>query len=123
MKKLIVAIFAVMLVGTVTAQRFSHGGGVAFYHPRVIVTGGYYPYWGMGFGPFYPYGPYDYGYYNRPSKMDLQIQDIKNDYADKIWSAKHDTSLSRRDRRLQVHELKVERDKAIYNLRRNYYKN
>jgi hypothetical protein len=122
MKKLLIVMISITLAGSVSAQHFSHGGG-AYYHPRVVVTGGFYPYYGLGFGfgPFYPYYPYGNGY-SRPSKMTIQIQDIKNDYKDKIWSAKHDTSLTRKERRMKVHELKVERDNAINDLKRNYYK-
>jgi hypothetical protein len=119
MKKLLIVMISFALAGSVSAQHFSHGGFYAA--PRVVVTGGFYPYYGFGFGPFYPYYPYGYGH-NRPSKMDMQIQDIKNDYKDKIWSAKHDTSLTRKERRMKVHELKVERDNAISDLKKNYYK-
>ncbi|HVM89945.1 MAG TPA: hypothetical protein VMT76_17285 [Puia sp.] len=124
MKKLLIVMISLALAGTVSAQRFSHrvGGGIAFYStPRVIVGGGFYPYYGFGFNPFFPYY-YPYGYYHRPSKLDLQIQDIKNDYKDKIWSVKHDSSLSRRERREKVHELKVQRDNEINDLKMNYYK-
>ena len=106
MKKLLIVMISLALAGSVSAQRI---GGHGFYGaPRVVVTGGYYPYYGLGFGfgPFYPY-PYGYGYgYNRPSKMSMQIQDIKNDYKDKIWSAKHDTSLTRKERRMKVTYMK-----------------
>jgi hypothetical protein len=122
MKKLLIVMISFALAGSVSAQRIGgHGGFYAA--PRVVVTGGFYPYYGLGFGfgPFYPYSPYGYGY-SRPSKMQLQIEDIKNDYKDKIWSAKHDTSLTRKERRMKVHELKVERDNAITDLKRNYYK-
>ncbi|MBS1948587.1 MAG: hypothetical protein JST47_12550 [Bacteroidetes bacterium] len=129
MKKLLIVMISLALAGTVSAQRIGHsggGGGVYYHAPRVIVSGGLYPYYGFGFGfnPFfpyyYPYGPY--GYYHRPSKLDLQVLDIKNDYNDKIWSAKHDTSLSRKERREKVHELKVQRDREINDLKMNYYK-
>ena len=122
MKKIMIIMISVALAGTASAQHFSHGGG-AYYRPRIIVSGGFYPYFGFGYNPFYGYPYYPYGYgYNRPSKMTMQIQDIKKDYADKIWSAKHDTSLTRKERRMKVHELKVERDNAIMDLKHNYYK-
>ena len=98
------------------------------YYPRTHVAVGvglgygygYYPYW--GYSPFYGYPPY-YGYnYSRPSKLDLEIQDIRNDYKDRIWSARHDSSLSRKDRRAKVHELKHERDQEILDAKKNYYK-
>lgn len=52
----------------------------------------------------------------------MQIQDIKNDYPYKIWSVKHDKSLSRKERKKKVHELKVERDNEISDLERSNYK-
>ena len=126
MKKLMVIVVALGLAFGASAQRghgFSRGGG------RVIIAG---PRVGIGFGysPFYsPFGYYPYGYpygynngYGRPSKLQLQVNDIKNDYADKIWSAQHDTNLSRKERRNEVHQLKVERDQAINDAKRNYYK-
>jgi len=120
MKKLLVVMLSLMLTGAVSAQYIRHGY-VGYYRPRVVVTGGFYPYLGLGFGYPYFYYPYNYGY-NRPSKMTLQIEDIKKDYADKIWSAEHDTSLSKKERKSVVHDLKAERDKAIDDLKRNYYK-
>lgn len=121
MKKLLVIVMALLVTGSVSAQRFRHGGGV-YRAPRVIVSGGFYPYYGLGLGGFYPglYYPYSHGY-NRPSKMTMQIQDIENDYADKIKSAKHDKSLPRKERRRIVRELKAERNNAIDDLKRNYY--
>jgi hypothetical protein len=125
MKKLLIVMLSLALAGTVSAQRFGHGGGGGvYYRSPVVVTGGFYPYYGVGFGfnPFFPYYPYGYQNYNRPSRLDLKIQDIKNDYKDKIWSAKHDTSLTRKERRNTVHQLKVERDNEINDLKKNYYK-
>jgi hypothetical protein len=125
MKKLLIVMISLTLAGTASAQRFGHHGGAVNYRPHVIISGGFYPYYGLGFGfnPFFPYSPYyPYGYHNRPSKLDLQIQDIKNDYKDKIWSAKHDTGLTRKERREKVHELRVSRDNEINDLKKNYYK-
>ncbi len=122
MKKLLVVLFSFMLAGSLSAQHFRHGYG-AVYAPRVIVGGGFYPYYGFGLSPFYPSPFYPDGYgYNRPSKMTMQVQDIKNDYADKIWSAKHDKALPKSERKQRVHDLKVERDYKIEDLKRNYYK-
>ncbi len=130
MKKLMVIIVALGLAMGASAQRFGHGGfggGRRVYvaPPRVSV--------GLGFGysPFYspyysPFGYSPYGYTNvyghRPTKLDLKIEDIKNDYEDKIWSAKHDESLTRKERRKVVHQLRVERDQAVTDAKRNYYK-
>ncbi len=131
MKKLLVILFALGFGFGASAQY--HGGGHIAVAPRVIrprvIIGGYAPitpYLGYGFGSGYnPYFGYPYGpsyRSSRPTKLDLQIEDIKNDYKDRIWSAKHDDSLSRKDRKAKVHELKHERDDAIIDAKRNYYK-
>jgi hypothetical protein len=116
------------LVVGASAQRVK-GGGYHYVHPRVTYVYGayspFYPYYGYGFG-FSPWGPYPYGYspyaYNRPSKLSLEIEDIKNDYKDKISSAKHDKSLTKQERKDTVRELKKERDQAIDDKKTNYYK-
>ena len=84
---------------------------------------GYYPYSPYWYNPWYAYPPgYGYGYRSRPTKLDLQIQDINNDYKDKIWSARHDESLSRKQRRQEVHDLKHQRDNDILQAKKDYYK-
>jgi hypothetical protein len=127
MKTIAIIICALGLTMSASAQRVIHAA--PHYYPRTHVAVGvglgygygYYPYW--GYNPFWGYPPYyGYGYYNRPTKLDLEIQDIRNDYKDKIWSARHDTSIPRRDRRQKVHELKHERDQAITDAKRSYYK-
>lgn len=124
MKKILVVMLSLGLALGASAQHFvGHVGG--FYGgPRVVVGVGYAPFYSPFYNPFYPFG-YPYGYYgygNRPSKLDMQIQDIKNDYNDKIWSVKHDKTLSGKERRHQVRLLKQERDRDIDNAKLNYYK-
>lgn len=130
MKKIMMIMLVLGLVsGTASAQR-GHGGGgfVGGGGTRVIVTGGgYYPYgayygFGMplGYGYGYPYGGYGYGY--RPSKLDMEVADIKHEYSDKIASARMDQSLTRKEKRYQVRQLKRERDNAVYDAKKNYYK-
>jgi hypothetical protein len=123
MKRLFIILLTIGLATGVFAQRGHIGGGGYFYRPHVSIGFGvyapFYPYY--GYGPFYGY-PY-YGYNARPSKLMLQIEDIKNDYRDKIWSARQDKSLPRKERREKIHELKQERDHAILEAKRNYYKN
>jgi hypothetical protein len=122
MKKLLIILLSVGLAFGASAQ--GHGG-VRYIRPRVTIIGGYaplYPYYGFGYGfgyPFYAYPPY---YASRPSKLDMQIEDIRNDYNDRISSVKHDDSLSKQDRKAKVKELKHERDAAIDNAKKNYYK-
>jgi hypothetical protein len=127
MKKLLIVLFAVGLALGASAQRghggYYHGGGYSRSHVAIGlgVYAPFYPYYGFGYSPFYPYGP-AYGYTSRPSKLDLEIADIKNDYADKIWSAREDNSLTHKQKRQKVHELKQERDQEIIDAKRNYYK-
>ncbi|MFT3933785.1 MAG: hypothetical protein QM726_09240 [Chitinophagaceae bacterium] len=121
MKKMITIAVAVMITLGAAAQRGGHfiGGGT-----RVIVGGPSFG-WGVGayYDPFlYPFG-YPYGYYGHvPTKLDMQVQDIKNDYSDKIASAKDDKSLNKQERKQTVNDLKHERDKAINDAKANYYK-
>lgn len=130
MKKIIAILLAFAMVSGASAQR--HGGGIGGGYrgggTRVIVSaGGFYPFgayygFGMPYGYGYPYG-YPYGNYNyRPSRLDMQIEDIKHDYADKIASARADTDLTRKERRSQVKSLKRERDNTIFQAKKNYYK-
>jgi len=126
MKRLLIIMLSLGLVAGASAQKVRVGGVHYIHSPRVIVYGGayapFYPYYGFGFSPWgypYPYAPYAY---NRPSKLTLQIEDIKNDYKDKIWSAKHDKTISKQERKEQVRQLKKERDQLIEDKKANYYK-
>ncbi len=135
MKKLLMIGLSLALVFGASAQRGHIGGGGYHYGggfyggPRVSLGfgfGGYNPYGGF-YSPYfgYPFGPFGYGNgygYNRPSKLAMKVADIKNDYADKIWSAKQDKSLTHRQRRQTIRNLKNERDQQIEDLRANYYK-
>ena len=118
MKKLIVVWLSLLLASGVSAQWHYRGG---FYtRPRVSIG------IGVPVAPFgyygYPYGyPYGYGYRYRPSKLDLQIQEIQNDYAHRIYTVKHDKTIRRKERKRQIHELEHERDKAIIQAKRDYY--
>ncbi|MEI9946653.1 MAG: hypothetical protein WDN26_20825 [Chitinophagaceae bacterium] len=120
MKTVLIIIFASALSISASAQKF---GSRPMYHPVrshvVISTGIYAPY-----SPYYGYYgfPYSYPMYApRPTRLELKIDDIRNDYQDKIWSAKHDKTISRKEKRATVHELKHERDKAVIDAKRNYY--
>lgn len=120
MKKMIIVLLAMASVFTATAQRNVHIVR-PHYRPRVVV--------GVGYGyysPFYPY-PYSpfypaYGYGYRPSRLDFQIQEIKNDYRAMIRDARQDKSMSRKDRRAKINTLKHDRDEAIIQAQKDYYK-
>jgi len=128
MKKLVIVALSLSLAFAASAQRGHFGGGGFAYRPHVVVgVGGYAPFgfgYGYGFYP-YPYGPY-WGYpygagYYRPSQLSMQVTDIKYQYADKITAVKEDKSLTHKQRRQKIHELKLQRDQAINDARSKYY--
>lgn len=94
-------------------------------HPRVV----YYPrpYYNPYWNPYF-YGGLGFNLYNRPAyrnhvtKMERQIQDIENDYKDRIESVRSDNDLTGKERRQKVRELKHERNQEIANFKSNYYK-
>ena len=105
-----------------SAQKYSRHPYV-YSQPRVHTSislgigGGYYPY----YYPFYqPY--YSVPLYTRSTRLENEIADIKADYNDRIWSAKHDNSLSKSERKSEVRRLKAERDKAVRDAEFNYHR-
>jgi len=133
-KQILILFLSVGIVSGASAQHF-HGGGFSGGHVYYgggfrtgVVVGGYYPYYGypgfyLGLGyPFYGF-PYGLGYgYGRVSKLQMQISDIKQDYADRIESVKMDNTLTGKERRQQIRALKHERDDAVENAKRNYWR-
>lgn len=134
-KSLIILLAAVMTLGASAQPKigggFRGGGDMSYVRPRVTVIAPYSyirPSYGLGLGlgygysrfysPYYPYRRYA----ERPSQLDLQIEDIKNDYSYQISSAKHDKTLPKADRKQKVRDLKHQRDDAIIEAKRNYYK-
>jgi hypothetical protein len=121
MKKLFVILLSMIIVASASAQH-RYITARHYYRPvrsRVIVSYGSYP-------AYYSPGFYDYGfyrpYYYRPSKLALEIEDIQSDYKDRIWSVRHDDRLSKRERKMKVHQLKSDRDQAIRDAERNYHR-
>jgi len=109
------------LAVSASAQKF-RGRGAYVVRPRVAIGMGY----GFGYSPFFNpyYGPYGYGgfgYSARPSRLDLQIQDIQIDYADRIKSVRMDKSVPGKERRHRIRALKYQRDKAIVDAKKDYY--
>ena len=83
------------------------------------IGGGYSPY----YSPFYrPYPYYSTPIYLRPSGLDMEIADIKAEYNDRIWSARHDNSLSKSERKSEIRRLKSERDRAVRDAEYNYHR-
>lgn len=107
-----------------------HGGGIGrggASHTVVVVRPSYYG--GFGYRPLYSswgynslYSPYyGYGYAPRPSKLDLNIAQINNDYSEQIADVRHDKSLSGSERRSQIRDLRHDRDNSVIEAKRDYY--
>jgi len=120
-KLLIVSLITVISVAASAQHRYYSARPYTRSHVSISVGRPVYPYY--RYDPFYyPYNSFGYYYSPRQSKLDLTIEDIRADYQDKIWSAKHNTSLSKAEKRRTVHQLKYERDQEINRVKRNYYR-
>ena len=134
MKKILIIAVASIITLTTSAQRISHGSGMhSFAHarrvyivPSVGLGLGYgygygYPFMGYPFlgYPFMGYPPY-YGYRRVPAQLNMQIQEIKNEYHDKIKATRKDKSISKTERKQQIRNLKSEKDKEILNATMDY---
>lgn len=123
MKKLFAILLLTGLAYGASAQHGRGGGHVAI-GPHVgfgVGMGSYAPF-GYGYNRFYsPFHTNPYTY-NRPTKLDLQVQDIENEYDDKKWAVKHDKALDRKQRKEALRVLKAEKEKTILDAKTNYYK-
>ncbi len=124
MKTAIIVMLAITVgVASAKAQRghgYYHGGGGR----TIIVSGGYYnPYYAYGaFSPYYGYPYNGYRIASRPSKLDMQVAEIRNDYADKIESVRLDNTLPGKERRAKIREFRRQRDADVLAAKQNYYK-
>jgi hypothetical protein len=128
MKKMLIVMVSLGLALGASAQHFGgHGGGYHVRGPRLAIGfGAGYPFFNPYYGAYSPFGyPYrgGYGYSSRPSRLELQVQDIKLDYSDRIKSVKMDRTIRGRQRRQVIRQLKNDRDRAIVDAKRNYYYN
>ncbi len=120
MKKISIVLFSIVLALSASAQK-------VFVRP-VMPVGPHIVYYSRPYyynpffygGLYYPW--YDRAYYYHPTKLDRQIQDIENEYSDRISSVRADNSLTGHQRRVMIRELRHERDQAVNDARRNYYK-
>ena len=127
MKKLIILMLTIVMVTAASAEKIA----VNYRHPlqglyrphTVFFGGGFYPYYSpyYGYNPYFAPAPY-YSYENRPSKLDLQIEDIKKDYEDKKWSVRHNDLLSGKEKRKEIRDLNHEMGTVVTDARKNYYK-
>ena len=125
MKKLMIMIIILSITATVSAQKVAVGvrgnfGG--YYRPHTtVVVGAYSPFYRPYYYGYYPYGYPYYRYAYRPTKLDLQIADIKNDYVEKISAARQDKTIPGKERRANIRALRHDRDQAIIDAERDYY--
>ncbi len=125
---MLMIVFSLGITAGVMAQHGHVGYSAIRVYPRAYVGvgfgyGPYLPYYGF-YNPWgYPYPPYYYGHGAMPSRLSLQIDEIKNDYEARIQDVKADTSLSRKDRRQKINQLKHDRDAAIIQAKRDFYYN
>jgi hypothetical protein len=143
MKKLLIVVLSAGLALGASAQHGGHGGHVGHigggyvYRPHVAVGLGFgyglgYGY-GFGYGPFfpyygygpwgYPYPPYYYGYGSMPSGLAYQVDGIKSDFKAQIKDTRHDKSLTHKEKRAKIDQLKRDRDQAVVQARKDYFNN
>lgn len=136
MKRLAIILFSIGLTLGASAQKIGGGfkGGIrGTYRPHVTIVAPVAPiypsygYYGLGYGYMYnPYNPFYDPFYNRrsyqPTQLDLQIDEIKNEYKFKIDSAKDDKSLSKDQKKQLVRDLKHQRENDIIEAKKEYYK-
>ncbi|HET6766467.1 MAG TPA: hypothetical protein VFH08_03675 [Chitinophagaceae bacterium] len=120
MKTIVMFCLAIAIAGAASAQKYDRH---RYSRPRVgtsIRVGIGSPYY---YSPFYrPYPSYSAPIYSRPTRLDNEIADIKAEYNDRIWSARHDKSLSKSERKREIRLLKSERDRAIRDAEYNYHR-
>ncbi len=131
MKKLLIIMLVLGLASGASAQSVKRN--IRSISPRATIVRVvpaypfYNPYYGFGYrySPFYSpfYDPF-FGprYQSTPSELDLEIEDIQNEYSHKLSTVRKDKSLSKDERKQQIRDLKHEREDAIIEVKKNYYK-
>ena len=132
MKTILIFCLAFAITASASAQKNSP---YRYSRPRthtsvsIGIGGGYSPHYSPLYRP-YPYYStpvyntpiYSTPIYSRPSGLDMEIADIKADYNDRIWSARHDNSLSKSERKSEIRRLKSERDRAVRDAEYSYHR-
>ena len=128
MKKLIVIMICVGAAFTAAAQKvvrtvpvYHHvyafrpvyGFGIGYYPPFYSPFG----YYGLPYGAYYPYG----AVYSKPTRLEREEENIRADYADRIYSVRQDDSLTHKQKREEIRALKKQRDQEIHDLVVSYH--
>ena len=137
MKSIVMVCLAVVIATAASAQKYNRG---RYPQPRVrtsISVGVGSPYYSPYYSPYrspynspfyrsYPYRStrslpyYSEPVYSRPSELEMEISDLRADYNDRIWTVRHDKSLSKSERKAEIRRLKSERDRAVRNAEYTY---
>jgi hypothetical protein len=121
MKKILIILIATGLAFSGSAQKVIYHPHAYYARPRVIVAPGlYYPF--VPYYGYYGYHGYPYGFMDRPTRLDRKITGIQYEYKEKIQAARHDKTVPRKQRKENVRLLKNERDQAITQAKRDFYK-
>jgi len=121
MKTILMFCLAIVITSAASAQKYNRH---RYPQSRVRTSISF----GIGspyYSPYYsprPYAYYGTPIYSRPTRLENEIADIKADYNDRIWSARHDQSLSKSERKREIRRLKSERDRAIRDAEYSYHR-
>ncbi|HEX2846553.1 MAG TPA: hypothetical protein VHN59_08390 [Chitinophagaceae bacterium] len=123
MKNLLIILSLFLLSLTASAQRMKGGGyhgGYRIYRP-IVAYGSWYPYgyYNPFYYPYYYNPDYSYRY---PRQLEMKLDAIRDDYQQQIKETRRDKSMSRKERRAKIHELKNEKDRAVIDAKRDYFK-
>jgi hypothetical protein len=136
MKRWMVCMLALGLTLGATAQTIKTPRG---YYPRArvirVAPVVRYPFYGgaMGLGFGYGYGYNPYGFYSPfwnsprvietvPSQLSLQLEDINNDFQYQIKNVRKDKTLAKEERKQKIRDLKHQREDAIIEAKKSFYK-
>lgn len=123
MKTIVMFGLALVIASAASAQKYNRH---RYPQPRVrssISIGIGSPYHSPFYSPYSrPYPYYSAPIYSRPTRLDNEIANIRAEYNDRIWSARHDKSLSKSERKREIRFLKSERDRAIRDAEYNYHR-
>ena len=119
MRTIVMFCLAIVVASAASAQKYDRH---RYSRPRVRTSMSV----GIGspyYSPFYrPYPYYSAPISSRPTRLYSDIANIKAEYNDRIWSARHDKSLSKSERKREMRLLKSERDRAIRDAEYNYHR-
>ena len=137
MKIIVMVCLAVVITTAASAQKYNRS---RYPQPRVrtsISVGVGSPYYSPYRSPYYSQSPfyrsnpyrssgsfpyYSTPVYSRPSGLEMEISDLRADYNDRIWSVRHDKSLSKSERKAEIRRLKSERDRAVREAEYSYHR-